>query len=319
MRKFWTLFLCLSSILVVSQAQPTDMLATEEVTEEGVEVVDGWTKGGTGTLTFNQIGLKNWSAGGDPSISFLALATYQAQLRKGKHLWKGQVWGEYGLQKIKGESFRKNSDRIELFTKYGYKVSDKWYIATLLNAKSQFTNTYNFDADGQKDGKFISRFASPLVIEYSLGMDFVPNDIFSLYLSPLAAKFTIVRDGHIKPTYGVALNETARKELGAMAIANYNHQVHENVQLSSVLKLYKDYLDGPAQNIDVDWQTTIGLKVTKFITANIFTHLIWDYNSDTVTDDTREVSDPEFDASTIGTQRAVQFKDVIGVGFTFNF
>ena len=340
MRKFWTLFMCLMAAFVISQAQPTDLLAKEDVPEEGEEIVEGWTKGGTGTLNFNQAHFKNWAAGGENSLSLLALLTYHTKYRKDKHLWFAQVWGEYGTQYIfQDKEFRKNADRIELLTKYGYKISSKWYFATLLNTRSQFTKSFNYDDDREdiveRGDLFISRFASPLIIEYSVGFDFVPNEVFSLYLSPLAAKFTAVRDQGIKETYGVTLTDRARKELGALAIANYNQKVHENVQINSVLKVYKDYLNmknddangraiNPGKNIDVDWQTTIGLKVTKYLTASIFTHLIWDYNTDVLPDDDTRV-DPDDPTSaflnpeTIGHQEKVQFRDVIGIGLSFNF
>lgn len=298
-------------------AQPTDKLASgKKDKEKAAEREDGWIHGGSGSVTFNQVGLKNWSAGGDPSISFLLAAGYGASLKQGKHLWSNNISAEFGLQKVKGQNFRKNADRLELFTKYGYQIDQdgKWYLATLLNFRTQFSETYLFDDDdvnsnGDTNEKIgtLSKFLSPAVLEYSIGIDYVPNDKFSLYMSPIAAKFIIVTNDAIALQNLHGNNgENVNTQLGALAVASYNHQVHDNVHLGSTLKLYKDYLNGPAQNIDVDWQTRIGLKVTKFISANVFLHLIWDYDADT-------------DAVTAGMQRNVQFKDVIGVGFAYSF
>ncbi|MEZ5010039.1 MAG: DUF3078 domain-containing protein [Chitinophagales bacterium] len=305
------LYLTFVGIFIVAMlsAQPTDKLASGKADKKvAAEKPEGWTHGGTGSLTFNQVGLKNWSAGGDPSISFLLAAGYNADMKKGKHIWQNRLSTEFGIQKIKGQSFRKNADNLELFSKYGFQIdeNEKWYFATLLNFRSQFSETFTFDGDGNKTGT-ISKFASPAILEYSIGIDYVPNDKFSLYMSPIAAKWIFVADDAI-----AALNlhgnqgENVNTQVGALAVAAYKHQVHENVTLGSTLKLYKDYLAGPAQNIDVDWQTNIGLKVTKFISASVFMHLIWDYDVDT-------------NSEVAGMQRNLQFKDVIGVGFSYSF
>ena len=59
------------------------------------------------------------------------------------------------------------------------------------------------------------------------------------------------------------------------------------------------------KNIDVDWQITVGLKVNKFLSANIFTQLIWD----------NDVTLP-IEGSTLKTSK-VQFRDIIGVGLVY--
>lgn len=289
-----------------AQAPPSKTASA--VGEEIDKLPDGWTTGGTGSLTFNQVGLKNWSAGGDPSISFLLASNYDAKLRKGKHLWQNTISADYGIQKIKGDPFRKNSDRIEALSKYGLQVDKegKWYVATLFNAKSQFSKTFSFDPDGNKTG-VISRWASPITLEYSIGVDYVPNEYFSLYMSPLASKWIIVTNDSIALLNLHGNNsKNVNTQVGALAVASYKQEVYKNVTIGTTLKLYKDYLKGPAQNLDVDWQTNIGLKVNKYISANVFLHLIWDYDTDT-------------DGATAGIQRSVQFKDVIGVGFSYSF
>lgn len=271
---------------------------------------DGWKLGGTSSITFNQVGLKNWSAGGSPSIGLLGLVNAYADLKRNKNLFQSRLAIEYGMQKLRKDPFRKSADRIELFTKYGYRISNKWYVSAYTNLKSQLTKTKNFEVADTITPPVISKFASPLYVEAALGMDFVPNQYFSMFLSPVAAKMVVVADNDI-----AALNlhgndfKNFRGEFGATAIFTYKQEVVKNVNIFSVLKLYKDYLNGPAQNIDVDWQTTIGLKVTDFITANVFTHLIYDY----------DVLIPnDKNGNGIVDDRGVQFRDVIGVGFAYN-
>lgn len=302
-----TLSMCLLAMGFVS-AQVTKAETADDVAK--ATNPDGWKLGGTSSITFNQVGLKNWSAGGNPSISLLGLVNGYADLKRNKNLFQSRLSMEYGMQKLRKEPFRKSADRIELFTKYGYRISNKWYVSTYANFKSQMSKTKNFDVADSITPPVISKFASPLFVEAALGMDYVPNQYFSMFLSPIAAKMTVVANDDI-----AALNlhgndfKNFRGEFGATAIFTYKQEVVKNVNVFSVLKLYKDYLKGPAQNIDVDWQTTIGLKVTDYITANVFTHLIYDYDV-LIPNDKNE--------NGIADDRGVQFRDVIGVGFAYN-
>ena len=72
------------------------------------------------------------------------------------------------------------------------------------------------------------------------------------------------------------------------------------------MDLFSNYLHNP-QNIDVSWENLLVLKVNKFISATVNTLLIYD--------DDILIRNPEDET---GKQLA-QFKEVIGVGFTYKF
>lgn len=290
-----------------------------------------WVTGHSIGLNLSQVGLKNWSAGGDPSISFIAYGNYHATMTKNRHVWAAVVEGEWGMLRVKGEEFRKNSDYVAAETKYGFQIDQliqdeegknlpgKWYLTVLAGTKSQFSKTYTYDSDGNRDNT-ISRFASPITVNYSLGIDYKPNAFFSLYMSPLSAKHIIVKSDIIaaKNIHGNN-GQNINSFFGASIVAKYNQQVYPKpanridpneggdanaIFLSSQLGLFRDYLAGPAENIDVDWQTTVKIKVARYISASVFMHMIWDYDVDT-------------DSETVGIQRNLQFKNVIGVGLAY--
>jgi hypothetical protein len=284
---------------VADKAEKAISEAKTAADEEPVE--SPWKIGGVGNATFNQVGLKNWSAGGDPSIAMLFQVNAFADYKKGKNLWQSYLATEYGLQKIRKESIRKNSDRFEIGTKYGYEIADKWYASVMGNFKTQFSKTKDFS---QTDTTVIlSKIMSPGSVELAIGIDYQPNDKFSLFMSPLAARMLFVLDDDI-----AALNihgnegKNFRKELGATVVATYKQEIVKNITVQTTLRLFKDYLQGPAQNIDVDWQTALGFKVNDYISASVFTHLIWDY-----------------DILNAEGKRKLQFKDVIGIGLSYKF
>ncbi len=79
----------------------------------------------------------------------------------------------------------------------------------------------------------------------------------------------------------------------------------ENITLTTKLSLFSNYANNP-QNIDVNWETLLELKVNKFISATISTHLLYD-DDVSITDSKGKVGP------------RTQFKEVIGVGFAYKW
>jgi len=85
--------------------------------------------------------------------------------------------------------------------------------------------------------------------------------------------------------------------------------------LSTRIELFNNYSDNNKpnrKNIDVNWETFINLKVNKYIVVSIFTHLLYD-NDILVSLDKN--GDGIFDTMGIRTQ----FKDVLGIGLSYQF
>lgn len=77
----------------------------------------------------------------------------------------------------------------------------------------------------------------------------------------------------------------------------------ENVTYETRLELYSNYLDSP-QNIDIKWFNTIVMQVNKYISMNLQTELLYDDNTVFLRDNGT-------------TGKAVQFKEVLGLGLTY--
>ena len=71
----------------------------------------------------------------------------------------------------------------------------------------------------------------------------------------------------------------------------------------------RNYIKNP-QNVVVNWETLIAFKVNKFLSANINTQLIYD---DKIKVPVVRNGEP----ASIGS--LVQFKEILGVGFSYNF
>ena len=81
----------------------------------------------------------------------------------------------------------------------------------------------------------------------------------------------------------------------------------KNVSFTTKIDLFSNYANNP-QNIDVSWETLIGMKVNKYISVSFNTHLLYD-------DDVKiQVPDEEKSVGSL-----VQFKEIFGVGFSYQF
>ena len=261
-----------------------------------------WKKGGIGTLTFSQLSLYQWAAGGENSFSGTGLLNIFANYKKDKNSWDNTLNLEYGLMK-QGDLTKKSSDKIDFSSKYGRKASEKWNYSALLGFKTQFAPGYNYP----NDSTIISNAFSPAYITFSLGMDYKPNDDFSLFLSPLTGKITIVSDDSLSfyGAYGVEPGSKIRSEFGGFIKASYKKTLMKNVDLMTKLELFSNYFENP-QNIDVNWELLISMKVNEFLAATISTQVIYD-------------DDIDVPRGNDGPGPGIQIKEVFGIGLSYKF
>jgi hypothetical protein len=84
------------------------------------------------------------------------------------------------------------------------------------------------------------------------------------------------------------------------------------VNLASKLELFSNYIDRP-QNIDVNWEVLINMKINKFLTCNVATQMIYD------NDIPVPVEREENGVKVMGTGPRLQFKEVLSLGLSFKF
>lgn len=262
-----------------------------------------WKSGGNISLNFSQVSLSNWVAGGKSSASGTFLVNLFGNYEKGKVSWENSLDLGYGLLKESDSKLVKSDDKIDFSSKYGYKASGNLYYSALFNLKSQFTDGYKYpDRDHP-----ISRFLAPAYITLALGLDFKPDDHFSLFFSPVTGKLTVVADDSLSAAgaFGVDPGSKTRWELGAYVKTTVKYEVWKNVTFESKFNIFSNYLDQP-QNIDVNWDVAINMKVNDYLSANFITNLIYDNDIKIAGDD-----------GSMGPR--IQFKELFGVGLNVKF
>ncbi len=283
-----------------------------------------WTKGGAASLNFNQIGLTNWAAGGENAFSAQLLTAFFANYKKEKATWDNYLIANYGIITANdNQDIRKNDDRLELNSKYGQYAFGDFYYSAMVNFLTQFTDGYDYFTSDQIP---ISKLMAPGYMTAALGMDWKPNDEFSLFLSPATGKFTFVLDDSIANagTYGntaavvdalgniITPGEQVRAEFGASMVALLNTNFTENISNSGRLTLFNNFTDPVKENranIDVNFVNTLSVKATKFITISLYLEVIYDH----------DIAIPTYDENNliIGEGPKTQFKEIFGVGFSY--
>lgn len=310
---------------LAANAQVTD--GEKSLRAQKADTAQGWKTGGVFGANFTQVSLSNWAAGGQSSVSLNGLLNVFADYKKGTSAWDNSLMLGYGETKLGGSDWIKSDDQIILNSKFGKKATENWYYAALLNFKSQFAPGYSDATESNK----ISDFLAPGYLLGALGMDYKPNDNFSLFISPITAKLTVVSIQNLADAgaFGVEEaeydaagmktkdGENTRLEVGGYVRMAYKKDIWENVSFTTNLDLFSNYSENP-QNIDVNWGNTLSMKVNKYLTTTITTMLIYDDDIDiTETDDSGTPKLDDNGSPIIGPR--TQFKYVLAVGFQYKF
>jgi hypothetical protein len=239
-----------------------------------------WKKGGLFNLNFGQTSLSNWSAGGDKlSLNINSLLNLYAFYTKGRKAWDNSLDVALGYVKTTSLGNRKSDDRIDLFSKYGYRLSNKgkWYTSAVFNFRTQFAPGFNYPSAAVAVKN--SQFLSPAYVLLSLGIDYKPTSNFSVFVSPLTSRWVIVNaeiiPGQKGGFYGVPIGKTVNNEMGAFLSANFMKEIAKNITYKSKLDLFSNYKRKPG-NVDLFMTNLLSANIFKGISANIGLDLIYD-------------------------------------------
>ena len=268
MKKLQLTGLALLALVTTSLPATAQVTETENVLKsESKATDDGWRVGGVTNLNFSQLYLANWAAGGQNSFSLNGLASLFAAYRHQDFTWDNTLDLGYGF--------------------HDYAASTAEHLET------------------------ISNFFAPAYLTAAVGLSYQPNAYFSAFLAPVSGKMTFVTVPELRERYGVDPGRSTRSEFGGYLRTVFSKNDFQapflrNITLTSKLDLFSNYLDHP-QYIDVNWELLIAMKVNKFLSVNINTNLIYDFDVKTKNAD-----------GTDGPAK-VQFKELLGIGLSYNF
>ncbi len=285
--------------------------AEKTLKTQSADTTKGWKKGGIIGINLAQTSLTNWAAGGQNSVAANGILSLFAKYKKGKNAWDNSLDLGYGILTQEGVKYtKKTDDKIDLLSKYGREAFKNFYYAALVNFKTQMDVGYNYPTDSTRNK--ISNLFAPAYIVVALGLDYKPDAYLSIFAAPLTGKLTIVNDQVLADAgaFGVEKGKNTKSEFGGYIRMIYSKndfksEFLKNVSFTTKVDLFSNYSKDP-QNIVVNWETLIALKINKYISVNLNTQLIYDDKIKIA--DKNKIEKPR-----------IQFKEILGLGFSYKF
>nr|WP_294936072.1 DUF3078 domain-containing protein [uncultured Flavobacterium sp.] len=267
MRKIALIVLCIFG-LINAKAQENPTMIPDSLRH--------WTLKGNFVVLLSQAAFNNdWQSGGTTSFAGNIGLNYQFNYKNGDWIWENKFMGAYGTTKIKGnDKPTKTDDRLEFTSLLGKKASKYWYYTLFFNFQTQMDSGYD------KEFNRLSHFLSPAYFQLGPGMLWKRSEIAKVNFAPATSRLIIVHNEFTEfgPSFGVEQGETVRYEFGASINGYYKFAVMPNVYMENNLNLYSNYLDKP-QNIDINYQANLVMKVNQYISTNVTFQAIYDDNA----------------------------------------
>ena len=261
-----------------------------------------WTKKGDGYLQFMQNFVSdNWYKGGESNYSMVGALTLEANYdNRNKWKWDNKLEMKLGFMHTRSDSvhkFKSNEDLIRYTSKVGLEAAKNWYYTLQLLAYTQFTRGLKAN-----DMNTYSDFMSPFNLNLGLGMDYkvATKDkrlTGTVNLSPLAVNYRYVDRLDLATSYGLDEGKHSLVDFGSQVTADVTWKINDVVSWKSRLYAFTSY-----KRAEIEWENTFTLRVSKYISANLFLF-------------------PRFDDSGVKDDDLgyLQFKEYSSIGFTYGF
>ncbi len=288
--------------LVEKVESPVIDMPDDVPTEIMIQKPKFWTKKGDGYLQFMQNFVSdNWYKGGESNYSMVGALTLEANYdNRNKWKWDNKLEMKLGFMHTRSDSvhkFKSNEDLIRYTSKVGLEAAKNWYYTLQLLAYTQFTRGLKAN-----DLNTYSDFMSPFNLNLGLGMDYkvATKDkrlTGTVNLSPLAVNYRYVDRLDLATSYGLDEGKHSLVDFGSQVTADVTWKINDVVSWKSRLYAFTSY-----KRAEIEWENTFTLRVSKYISANLFLF-------------------PRFDDSGVKDDDLgyLQFKEYSSIGFTYGF
>jgi hypothetical protein len=229
-----------------------------------------WTYKGDGFLQFMQNFVSgNWYKGGESNYSMVGSLTLEANYdNKDIWRWDNKLEMKLGFLHSHSDSLHKvksNEDLIRFTSKVGLQASHRWYYTLQLQTYTQFTPGYK-----SNDPKVYSDFFSPFNLNLGLGMDYKVESknkrlTGTINLSPIALNYRYVGRLSLSTSYGLDEGKHSMAEFGPNMTADIVWKFNDVVTWKSRFYAFTSF-----KRAEIEWENTFELRVTKYISANLF-------------------------------------------------
>lgn len=281
MKKICVIVSFLSLFSLTSFAQELELKTLEDSLRVG-----WWERNTQLAVNFAQASFNNaWQGGGVNNFALGFLFNNKADFTKGKGVWSNDIQFQYGFLNNKGQGTRKSVDRLFMDSKYARTINPKlkWFAGA--NFISQFAPGYLFNEDNSR-GNLVSAIFAPGFLSEGVGLDWIPTKFLKISLGGATLRQTFVANQEVfdntlknDRSYGVEQGRRLLNEMGFQAVAAFNKNLTENLNLQWRYQGFVAYAP-ETKPIDHNLNLILAAKVSKAFNVN-FT-FIGIYDADAV-------------------------------------
>ncbi len=239
------------------------------------QITTPWVLGGDGTVGFTQTAVNKYWKKGVGSLSTLMILKGYANYSYRKVKWENSLEFRNGWMKPSEDKIQKNDDKFEFISRFGLSAFKKWYYSAEYDFQTQIFNGYKYPDRENK----VSAYMSPAKTLIKIGLDYKPNNNFSLFLSPFTSKTVSVRDtAAVDPTkYGIEEGKKRYWEPGLNADVFFKKDFTPDISYQMKYKMFINY-NSPFTNFDVDWENNVVMRLNDYMNMRMQLNFIFDDN-----------------------------------------
>jgi hypothetical protein len=294
----------MQEVEMVEQAAPMPETPEAAPVEVVIEKPNFWKYKGDASLQVMQNYVSdNWYKGGESNQAAVGTVTLEANYdNKSKWKWENKLEMKLGFQTSPSDTvhkFKTNEDLIRYTGKVGLQAANRWYYTLQMLAYTQFYHGLK-----SNNTKVFSDFMSPFNLSVGLGMDYKVQALANkltgtINMSPLAVNYRYVDRADLAASFGVKTPDHSHSltDFGSQITASLTWQVNDVLSWKTRIYGFSSY-----HRSEVEWENTFTLRVSKYISANLFLF-------------------PRFDDANNRDENLGywQFKEYSSLGFSYNF
>lgn len=244
-----------------------------------------WSKSFDLTLNLTEATFsQNWKAGGLNSLAALGTINAKTDYERYDVSFTNELQSQYGLAEQKTQGLRKTADRLYLDSKFAIKIKNPFYLFTAINFQSQFASGYSYStsATGSTLRSKLSGFLAPGYLTESLGLEYKPDNSFSLRFGFGSFRQTFVVDTtiykNVSGNYGVAVGERTSTQAAFQLVANFDKNIAKNLHLKTLFQFFESYSSRTNTSSRLDISLTA--KINKMLDLNFMGSALYDRSQD---------------------------------------
>lgn len=294
----------MQEVEIVEQAAPMPETPEAAPVEVVIEKPNFWKYKGDASLQVMQNFVSdNWYKGGESNQAAVGTVTLEANYdNKSKWKWENKLEMKLGFQTSPSDTvhkFKTNEDLIRYTGKVGLQAANRWYYTLQMLAYTQFYHGLK-----SNNTKVFSDFMSPFNLSVGLGMDYKVQALANkltgtINMSPLAVNYRYVDRADLAKSFGVKTPKHTHSltDFGSQITASITWKVNDVLSWKTRIYGFTSY-----ERSEVEWENTFTLRVSKYISANLFLF-------------------PRFDDANNRDEDLGywQFKEYSSLGFSYNF